>query len=344
MKTLKHILIAWAGALCILSGCGGGQRQADSKSDNVITVRAIRMEPSANTQVRSYIGEVRSSRSIVLYAPYPGVLESMNVRVGDKVIDGALVAKINSESVRNSYDMSMATLRQAEDGYARIMKVRQGGGVPEVQVVEVETSLAKARSAAESAKHALAACDVKTPINGTVSEVFQFQGSEVSLAAPLARIVDEKSVEIIIPVPEAELKSVYVGGQAEVDIPALGLEDMPAKIIAKGVEADKLSHTYDCTLSLSSAVDALMPGMVCKVHLEGDAQCGYIVPAELVQTDRDGRYVWIVADGTVEKRKVTVSSFCGKGVVVSDGLNEGDMVISEGFQKVSTGMNVNVIQ
>lgn len=87
-----------------------------------------------------------------------------------------------------------------------------------------------------------------------------------------------------------------------------------------------------------------MPGMVCKVRLQGNSQSGYIVPAELVQTDSKGRYVWLVDDGIVEKRYVDVGAFLGKGVVVSRGINDGDKVISEGFQKVSTGMNVNVME
>lgn len=344
MRSSIHILISLSIALSLLSGCGGGHKKVASGAKPGVSVKVLRMEQTSNTQVRSYVGEARSSLSVVLSAPYSGTLEKLTVRVGDRVSAGMLVAKINSQSVKNSYDVSLAILRQAEDGYARVKMVHQGGGVPDVKLVEVETELSKARAAAQSAMHALDACDVKAPFSGTVSDVFQYQGTEVSPATPLVRIVDEKSVEIVFPVPESELNAVGVGGPAQLDIPALGLNDIPATVISKGVEADKLSHTYECSLILTRQVPDLMPGMVCKVRLDGDEQRGFIVPAELIQIDQTGRYVWLVNDGVVEKRYVDVGGFSGKGVVVSRGLYDGDLIICEGFQKVSTGMNVNVME
>ena len=344
MCSSKKILAVLSCALCLFSGCGGGDNGASSEKGSGVIVKVMRMEQTLNAQVRTYVGEASASRSVVLTSPYPGTLETVAVHVGDKVAPGQLVAKLSSETVNSSYEMAMATLRQAEDGYERVMQVSQGGGVAQVKVVEVETGLAKARAAAESAKHALESCDIKAPFTGTVSEVYQHQGTEVSLATPLIRIVDESSVEIVFPVPESELATVVVGAGAQVSIPALGLTDADAAVVSKGIEADRLSHTYDCKLALSRPVDGLMPGMVCKVRLDGDAQDGYIVPANLVQTDQTGRYVWVVDDGVVGKKYVTIGAYSGKGVVVSEGLGDGDMVISEGFQKVSTGMKVNVIE
>lgn len=344
MFSSKKISVILTFALCLFSGCGGSDKNASSEKGDGVTVKVMCMEKTFNTQVRTYVGEAAASRSVVLTSPYPGSLDTVSVCAGDKVVSGQMVAKLNSESVNSSYEMATATLRQAEDGYERVMKVHQGGGVAQVKVVEVETGLAKARAAAESAKHALESCEIKAPFSGTVSEVYQYQGTEVSLATPLVRIVDESSIEIVFPVPESELTNVSVGAGALVSIPALGLSDVDAVVVSKGIEADRLSHTYDCKLTLVNPLDVLMPGMVCKVRLDGDSKDGYVVPARLVQTDQTGRYVWVVKDGVVGKKYVTIGAFSGKGVVVSEGLEDGDMVISEGFQKVSTGMKVNVAE
>lgn len=331
-------------AVCILTGCGSGQSGSARENDVAVSVRVMPVGQTSHTQLRSYVGEARASVSAVLSSPYPGTLEKMEVRKGDKVTAGQVVAVINSESVRSSHEMSAATLRQAEDGYERIMKVRQGGGVPDVKVVEVETGLAKARAAAETSEKAMEDCNVKAPFAGTVTDVYLHQGSEASVAAPLIRIVDENSVEIYFPVPESELAKVKIADRASVDIPALGMTGISAVVSSKGIEADELSHTYDCVLTVAAPVDGLMPGMVCKVSLEGDMQSGYVVPADLVQTDRYGRYLWIVKEGVVEKTYVKVGAYSGKGVVVESGLHAGETVICEGFQKVSTGMKVNILQ
>ena len=84
-----------------------------------------------------------------------------------------------------------------------------------------------------------------------------------------------------------------------------------------------------------------MPGMVCKVTFSG-TEDALVIPAAVVRTDKDGRYVWIVEDGKVRKRHVAPGGFSGKGVIITDGLVSGDRVICEGMQKVSSGMAVSV--
>lgn len=343
MKDFKYMMMVLC-ALWPLCGCGGGNGGDAGRKDDVLDVKVMKVEKVSGRQVRSYVGEARASRSAVLAAPYPGTLESVTVGKGDRVASGQVLARVVSEGVNSGYEMAMAVLRQAEDGYERVMKVYHVGGVPEVKVVEVETEVAKARAAVAAAKDALEACIVKAPFAGTVSEVYQHQGTQVVSGLPLMRVVDERSVEIDFPVPESELADMRIGEKAFVDIPALSLSDVQASVVSKGVEADMLAHTYDCVLSPDRPVPGLMPGMVCKVHLEGDLQSGFAVPADLVQTDRRGRYVWVVDDGIVEKTYIKTGSFYGKGVLVDEGLNEGDQVISEGFRKVSVGMKVNVVK
>ena len=77
--------------------------------------------------------------------------------------------------------------------------------------------------------------------------------------------------------------------------------------------------------------------------LEGSGE-GVIIPASVVRTDAEGRYVWLVVDGKVEKRYISVGGFAGKGISVTQGLEAGEQVITEGTQKVSSGMKVSVME
>ena len=86
-----------------------------------------------------------------------------------------------------------------------------------------------------------------------------------------------------------------------------------------------------------------MPGMVCRVRMDGEAVEGCVVPASILQTGKQGRYLWVVSDGKVCRRNVSVGGFAGKGVLITDGLQEGDLVIVRGYQKVSTGMAVETV-
>ena len=263
----------------------------------------------------------------------------MNVSEGDFVRKGDVVAVVESQTVKSTWEMAHASLRQAEDGYSRLMQVHGKGGVADVKMVEVETQLSKARASAAAADKALEDCRIKAPFDGVVGDVSAEQGVEVSAMAPLVRLLDISSVEVKISVPESEIAGMSINDRAVVSVPALGEIRFPAVLESKGVSASPVSHTYACSMAPEAKVPGLMPGMVCKVTFEDESHA-VCVPASVIRTDSDGRYVWVVEDGRVEKRHISSGGFSGKDVVVTSGLAEGDAVICEGIQKVSSGMYV----
>jgi len=67
------------------------------------------------------------------------------------------------------------------------------------------------------------------------------------------------------------------------------------------------------------------------------------VPASALRTGAEGRYVWCVEDGTVVRRNVVTDGYSGEGVVITEGLFQGDQVVVEGGRKVSSGMKVHTV-
>jgi RND family efflux transporter MFP subunit len=250
-----------------------------------------------------------------------------------------------SKNVQASYDISHASLRQAEDGYERVKKVHESGTVPDVKLVEIETQLEKARAAAKSAEESLEECRIKAPFNGTVSEVFVEQGIQVNPGTAILKLVDLSTIEVSIPVPEGEIGRIKIGQKALIDVPALNITGIEAHVELKGVTAASPSHTYRCTLVPEKKQTNLYPGMVCKVRLSEVTESLRIrIPASAVEMDSNGRFVWVVNDGVVGRKYVTVDGYQEQGVIISSGLEPGDKVIVKGSAKVSTGMKVNSVE
>ena len=65
------------------------------------------------------------------------------------------------------------------------------------------------------------------------------------------------------------------------------------------------------------------------------------MPANAILVNEDGRFVWVAEEGRATRRNITISGYSGSGVIVSEGLQAGDVVIVEGYQKVSEGMKVD---
>ena len=337
----KLILVCLA---LIAVSCADNRSKKNTEKEP-INVGVITVAPMSAQYYNVYVGEINASGSAIISSNHAGILETIKVEQGTQVKKGEVLAEVVSKNVLASYEISHATLRQAEDGYKRVMQVHKSGTVADVKMVEIETQLAKAKAAAKSSEESLEECKIKAPFNGTVSEVLIEQGVHVAPGSPVLKLVDLSTIDITIPVPEAEIGNIKIGQKALIDVPALNIIGIPASVRLKGVTASSPSHTYKCTLVPDKKQENLYPGMVCKVRLAEVSESMTIrIPASAVEMDSNGRFVWVVKDGVVGRSYVTVDGYQEQGVIISSGLEEGDKIIVKGAAKVSTGMKVNSVE
>lgn len=342
MKDIMKAAMAAAAISAILAGCANKETIIGNsrKKAEPVPVKVMTVSRTAALSSTSYVGRVEPSKSAVVLNEFPGTLEEMRAVKGRRISKGDIIATICSETVKSAYDIAKATLDQAEDGYARAEKVYGSGSVTEVKMVEIRTQLEQARAAEKAARQALEDCSIKAPFSGVVGEVYVQKGEHVSAATPLVQILDVESIEIHFSVPESEYSSISAGDTAAIEIPALN-RNVEGVIAVKGISASALSHAYDFTIKSISDAKSLMPGMVCKIRLQSEGGESIIIPTSAVMTDMQGRYIWgVTPDDKVCKTYVTVGGYADKGVIISEGLEEGGRVIVEGSRKVSTGMDV----
>jgi multidrug efflux pump subunit AcrA (membrane-fusion protein) len=74
-----------------------------------------------------------------------------------------------------------------------------------------------------------------------------------------------------------------------------------------------------------------------------EARQGVEVPNRAIQLTNEGeRYVWVVNDNVAERRKVAIADLSRTGVIVSEGLKEGDLVVTDGMSKITNGSLVEI--
>lgn len=332
MRRLKLI------SLCLLlAACG---QRVKPQHTEPVTVKVFTVVPVSEESSLHYVGRVVSGGTATVASPYPGKLVRLPVRSGQSVTQGTLLAEVRSEAVISAHKAAQASLSRAEDGHQRMMKLYAGGGVAEVKKVEVESQLEQARAAATAARQAVEDGYLRAPFSGVVEEVLAVKGVDVSALTPILRLVDTDGLEVRFPVPENEISSLKVGEKVFIEVPAAEAL-IEAPLSAKGMVASPLSHTYDCIVRIRDA--SVLPGMVCKVRLPRESGTAFIVPASALRTGAEGRYVWCVEDGTVVRRNVVTDGYSGEGVVITEGLFQGDQVVVEGGRKVSSGMKVHTV-
>lgn len=290
----------------------------------------------------NYSGTVEEENGIPLSFTCGGTITSLTVNVGDRVRKGQLIASVDPTSARNSHDMALAALHQAEDAYARMKQLHDKGSLPDMQWVETQSKLSQAVSAEKIARKNLSDCNLYAPSAGVVSEKQAEVGQNAAPGIPVVKIVTVKRLNVKMSVPEQEMAGIKLKARADIQVPALHDRHYTGTVTEKGVVADPVSRSYSVKVLIDAPDEALLSGMVTKVAIVTEPQDrSVVIPSNLLQLGDDNSYfVYVDEKGKARRRTVTCGEFTASGVVIISGLRQGDKVITEGQQKVYDGCEI----
>jgi membrane fusion protein, multidrug efflux system len=342
MKSRKLIICSFSIILMIVSvGCSERSENISNKSVNV-EIEQVGLTNGSNSF--SYSGTIEESESVPLSFSNIGTVSRVLVSEGDFVKSGQLLATLNEESYKNSYEMSLATLKQAEDAYNRLQPMYKNGNLPEIKFVEVETRLQQAKSATAISKKSLDDCKLFSPVSGYVGKRSVEPGMSAMPGFASITIVKIEKVFARVPVSESEISSIKKGDKAIIKIAALNNSEFAGTVEEMGVMADPLAHTYKIKIGIPNNNHQIKPGMICSVSLNKSLNTPELfVSNSAVLVDENGRTFVYAINGNIANRKyVKTGKLLNKGVEIMEGLEMGERVVKTGQQKLVDNSLVHV--
>jgi RND family efflux transporter MFP subunit len=336
-KTSIFLIVATAMGLMACSG-NKTERKAEPIAVKTETVKA-----GSDLQSRTYVGTVEEESSTSISFTGSGTLSRVYVEEGQAVRAGQLIAEMDKTQARNMLAVAEAQMKQANDALTRMKLLHDNGSLSEIKWVETQSAVEQAQASLDLAKKNLADCSVHTPVSGIVGKRVKQAGETVLPALTVASVLNINNVRIVVSVPEKEIATFKPKTPTTISVEALGGRTYQGGTITKGVEADGTTHTYDIKIHLQNTDHSLLPGMVCQVKTAPNPSQGggLSVPITAVQKNAKGeQFVWTVKSGKAHRSIVTTGRASGNRIAVEKGLTEGDIVIVEGYQKLSEGVEV----
>jgi len=219
MKKIIYPMILFA----MLAGCNSKESR-EIKSTSVSGVKVTKQKVRIEKEVQNleFSGTIEPSQTIPLSFRTPGTIEKVLVEEGDFVKKGQLLAVVDDTDVQTMYEISLTKYQQAADAYDRLKSVYDKGSLPEIKWIEMETNLAQAKSSLELSKNNLGKCKLFSPANGIIGNRNIEPGmSAINITGTPLEIVDIKTVNIKIPVPENEISKIKKGLVANITVSAL---------------------------------------------------------------------------------------------------------------------------
>ena len=335
MRHLYSFIILFS--LLLLPAC---QHKEKYESRKPISVQVMRVEASEAVNINTYIGKVQEATSLQLRFPLGGKITSVKVKKGQQVKQGELLATTDDTQQQNALTTAQATLAQAQDAYNRLKKVYEQGALAEVKWIEIQTQLQKAKATADAARQQVSDCMLRAPQSGIIEDCDLHVGQQLLPGQTAITLINTDGVQIVFAVPENEISTITIGSSADITVPALSDLKLTGTIHEKDMLSNPLTHSYDAKISISNKDGKLMPGMMCKVACQSSQLTGFVIPAHCVQTMQDGNMVWIKKNGKASRQQISSSAYVKGGLLIDNGLQEGDTIIVSGYQKLYEGAEV----
>lgn len=243
-------------------------------------------------------------------------------------------------------DTAQAALVQAQAAYDTASKHLQS-----MQQVGREAALKSAQGQLTSAEGKLKGADaqvryseIRSPINGVVTDRPLFAGETAAAAAPLITVMDTSSLLAKAHLAQSVVQQMKVGDEADLHVPGL-TDPVTAKVSLISPALDTGSTTVEVWFKVDNRKGQLKVGTPVKVVVTGNSvEKTWKIPAAAVLTAQDGsKSVMVVgSDGNAHKKPVTLGITDGDDVQVTGGLSPSDMVITGGAYGLDEGTKVKV--
>jgi membrane fusion protein, multidrug efflux system len=348
-------VVALAPAL-MLAAC---QREAETATPTARPVRTATVEKRQAGQPLTFTGRIAAEDEVNLAFRISGRLVENSSKLGDRVQSGQSIARLEPQNELNTLRQAQAglaaaqgQLTQARNHFERQQTLLAQGWTTRANYDVATQAQQTAQSqvdAAEAQLHTahdlVSFTELKADAPGVITAVGPSAGEVVQAGQMIVRLARKDGRDAIFDVPAQLLRSAPSDPQITVS-----LTDDPA-VTARGrirevaAQANPVTRTFEVTVGLTDPEPSMRLGATVIGRLETDAVPIIDIPATALTKLNQQPAVWIVdpSTNTVSIRNVDVMRFEQARVVVSQGLDTGEVVVTAGVQALHPGQKIRLL-
>ena len=330
-------------ACIIFSSCS-----KDSKIENPVIRNVILTEVTSNgeTITKKYSGVVEEGKSVNAAFMTGGKLLNLNVKEGDKVRKGQLIASLDDtdyqigvNQLKVQYDQMATEKKRMDEMYAR-------HNIAPNDYEKFVAGFEQLKLHLEMANNKLGYTKLYSPSDGFISYRYMQPGELVDAGTPIYKITDDSKLEVDVDLPlqvylnKNEIKNAYG------EVPGI-IGEIPLNIISFTPDADN-NQLYHMKLDVPSYYkNNLTTGMnmVVTIEMLNDIKGESLIPSRALFEEKDSTYVWVYNenDSTLSKQPVTVIGQPQGNKSLVKGLKGDERIVTVGVKQLKEGEKVNIV-
>lgn len=341
-------------SMVALVGCS---KPADVVTEN--PVRPVKLMTVSNGQsanIRQFPALIEPTENARLTFRVAGRLTELEVRPGQQVKKGELLAKLDPTDFQLKADQAKARYQLAKAQFERADKLITQKLVSQAMFDETQAQLQVAEADLKTSETNLSYTELLAPFSGTIARLLVDNHENVAAQQAIMELQLRDMIDVVIQVPEDVIALVKkeVNYQPNVVFDSYPEHSYPATIKEWDTRADSATNSFKVVFSMPTPKEFnVMSGMTANVLADLSQftrieQHSLKVPATAVfaatnqAIDDAKRSVWVFDEisSTVKLRAVTIGKLTGQGVEILSGLNDGEQIVTAGVQQLREGQQV----
>lgn len=308
-------------------------------------------------QLQSYARPIRTSGILAYKAQQTlsfktsGLIQQLNVNVGDKVKVGEILGKLTLDEINAQVEEASARVSLAAKNLKRYQTLHSSNALSKDKLQTAETELAVAQSQLKAARFNQTYSTIKAPVDGLILKREAEEHELITPNEPVFELADESHGWVIkAGVTDENIIRIRKGDKASIQFDALPEQFFNGSISQVGTLADPQTGTFEIEITIPSTSSPLLrAGFVSQITITPSVSDKLaLIPAMSIisgtprKKENASVFLYNPAKQTVYRQTI-FTRFIEKGeVAVSTGLSDGDLIITTGAGILRDGDRVNI--
>jgi membrane fusion protein (multidrug efflux system) len=325
----------------LLLGCSQEPEAFSAGSRNApIKVLTAEIELRPMIDEIQALGTASANESIDIQPRITSRLESVAFVEGQFVRKGDLLVELENSEIVAGLALAEAALSESQSIYNRSKALATTQAISASNLDQLLAQVQVNEAQVEAARARLANTVIVAPFSGRVGLRRVSPGSLVNTETVITTLDDTETIKLDFSVPETFLTVVKTGMQISAESIVYAGRTFDGKVVSIDTRVDPVSRAVKVRATIPNPDSALKPGMFLTVELRRDRGEVLVAPEQAIVPEGSNQYVFVTNGGVVEKREITIGRRIPGFVVVTDGVSQGERVVTEGSASVREGSAV----
>lgn len=315
--------------------------QYDKEKPISVSVDTIRLQNIVDAG--NYTGTFEPNKETKISADIQGKINAVLVDIGSYVSKGQTLIQLDNSLLKLQLQTVEVQIEGLEDDVKRYTILTEADAVQGVQLEKARLGLKSAKVQRATLLEQISKTSIKAPFNGIVTAKLNEEGGFAAPGVPLLQITDISTLRFTVNVPENDLVKFQNNQTYKINADVYPDISLSGKVSMIGSKAN-MGNSFPIQFQVANTKNlSIKSGMFGKVNLsESEQEQGILIPTSAIMEENGIAKVYVIKNGKAVLQSITTTKTIGNKTLVSSGLKENDIIVTNGFINLFDGANISI--